>query len=133
MPRGDFDRWLYSEKVYVGNSDMAPGARGCFNRFPVKKGELLERAIMVPLNGPDDLGHYNEHLFTWSDDRKLWAIASGTVMFYNHSDKENANILKKGDLKNNMMDIIALKDIPPHTELVSAYFSKEWRDCFQKF
>ena len=50
------------------------------------------------MKGDENLGHYNEHLFTWSDDRKTWAIGSGNLMFYNHCDKENANILKKGNL-----------------------------------
>lgn len=83
------------------------------------------------MKGDENLGHYNEHLFTWSDDRKTWAIGSGNLMFYNHCDKDNANILKKGNLEENRMEIIALKDISPHTELVSAYWSKEWRECFK--
>jgi hypothetical protein len=53
-------------------------------------------------------------------------------MFYNHSD-DKPNIKKNGNLKENTMEIVALEDIPAHTELVSTYYSKKWRECFQKF
>ena len=102
---------------------------GCFARRDFKEGEIIEVGIMTPLEGVD--GHINPHLFTWSDDRSVWACGSGCLPFYNHS--ENPNVLKKGDLKNNTMKIIALKDISKGEELTSYYYSKDWRKCFQNF
>jgi len=120
-PEGvDYGKYVNCEKVYVG--DAAIGGNGLFTRVPIKKGEVIEKCVMVPMKGPEDLGHYNSHLFTWSDDRKIWAIGSGMAMFINYSDKPNC--MKKRDMVGNTMEIIALHDIPAHTELLSTYYSK---------
>jgi SET domain-containing protein len=76
-------------------------------------------------------GHENPHLHTWSDDKKTWAIGSGCFSYYNHSDEPN--IKKVGDLKNDTMKIIALRDIKKGEELRNSYMSKSWRKCFKDF
>lgn len=102
---------------------------GVFTKLPINKGDLIERAIMYPVFNVD--GNENPHLFTWSDDRKSWAGGTGLTPFYNHSD--NPNIIKKGDLKNYVLEIHASRDIKAGEELVGKYFSKQWRKCFQDF
>ena len=116
-----------SNKIHIDKS----GTRGLgvFAKVPFKKGDIIERAIMMPLVNVD--GNINPHLHTWSDDRKIWATGTGYVAFYNHS--ENPNIIKDGDIINNTMKVIAKKDIKAGEELCSYYMSKPWRYCFQGF
>jgi SET domain-containing protein len=102
---------------------------GVFAKKDFKAGEVIERGIMCRLVNVD--GNENPHLFTWSDDRKIWASGSGCLAFYNHSD--TPNIVKKGDLINDTMTIVALIDIKKDDELCNTYFSKKWRTCFQDF
>ena len=121
------DKYMNTNNVYLDKSEL--GGFGVFARKKILKGELVEKGIMMPLVNTD--GNDNPHLFTWSDDRKVWASGSGYFAFYNHSDIPN--IVKKGDLENNTMDIFALRDIEKGEELYNTYFSKKWRECFQEF
>ena len=98
------------------------------NQF-IPKGTLIERAIMMRLVNTD--GNENPHLFTWSNDRKTWCAGSGLTPFYNHSD--TPNILKKGDLTNDVLEIYASKDIQIGEEILGTYSSKRWRSCFKDF
>jgi len=102
---------------------------GVFAGKDFKAGEVIEKGVMCRMVNVD--GNENHHLFTWSDDRKIWASGSGCLPFYNHSD--TPNIVKKGDLINDLMTIYALVDIKKGDELVNTYFSKQWRACFQSF
>lgn len=102
---------------------------GVFAKIDFKPGDIIEKGIMYRLVNVD--GNENPHLFTWSDDKTIWAGASGCIPFYNHSD--SPNIIKKGDLENDLMTIIAIVEIKKDEELVNTYFSKKWRDCFQTF
>ena len=121
------DKYMNTNNIYLDKSKL--GGFGVFAKKKILKGELVEKGIMMPLVNTD--GNENRHLITWSDDRKKWASASGYIAFYNHSD--TPNIVKKGDLVNDTMDIFALRDIEQGEELVNTYFSKKWRTCFQEF
>jgi hypothetical protein len=101
---------------------------GCFARENFEKGQIIERCLMTPLVGLQN-GEDFPHLHTWSDDRKLWALASGCLHFYNHSD--DPNVKKVGNLKENTLYVIALRDIEKGEELRSRYMSAKWRKCFQ--
>jgi len=108
--------------------DISEFGYGVFSNQDIKKDEVIETGLMYIVNSVD--GNKNEHLFTWSDDRQTWAGASGCIPFYNHS--ENPNIKKVGDLKNNKMLIVALRDIKKGEELRNTYYSAKWRECFKK-
>ena len=110
-------------KVYV---DICQYGYGVFANEDIKEGDIIEIGLMYIINGVD--GNNNEHLFTWSDDRKIWAAGSGCLPFYNHSN--TPNIKKIGDLINNTMTIIALRDIKKGEELCNTYYSAKWRKCF---
>ena len=121
------DQYMSCMRVYL---DKIPEIGfGVFAREDIKKGDCVERGIMIPLVNCD--GNENPHFFTWSDDRKTWAMGSGYLPFYNHSD--TPNIQKAGNLKNNTMEVIALRDITKGEELRGTYYSKKWRKCFQDF
>jgi hypothetical protein len=117
--------WVDCDKVFVDKSEFGFGV---FARQNIYAGDIVEVGLMYIINGVD--GNNNEHLFTWSDDKTVWAGASGCIPFYNHSD--NPNIKKVGDLKNNTMHIIALKDIKKGEELRNTYMSAKWRTCFKE-
>jgi SET domain-containing protein len=111
-------------KVYVGKS---PYGLGVFARQQIKSGEIIETGLMYRLVNVD--GNENTHLFTWSDDRKTWAAGSGCLPYYNHASEE-PNMKKIGDLNNDTMIVVALRDIEKDEELVSTYYSAKWRKCF---
>tara|TARA_B110000977_G_C11067677_1_gene488391 strand:- start:1341 stop:1712 length:372 start_codon:yes stop_codon:yes gene_type:complete len=100
---------------------------GVYAAVDIKKGELIEKGIMMIMNNTD--GNENPHLFTWSDDKTVWASGSGCLPFYNHSNEPN--IKKIGDLKKNLLNVIALKDIKKGDELLGTYYSRKWRKCFK--
>jgi len=120
------DEFIDCLNVYV---KKGKNGYGVFARKDFSKGDIVEKGVMYRLTNVN--GHENPHLFTWSDDRKVWAGGSGCLPFYNHSDFPN--IEKKGDLKNDLMIIFAITDIKKDEELCNTYFSKKWRDCFQIF
>lgn len=101
---------------------------GCFAREDFKEGQIIERCLMMPLHGLEN-GDIYPHLHTWSDDRKLFAMASGCLPFYNHSDEPN--VKKVGNLKNDTLYVVALRDIKKGEELRSFYMSRNWRECFK--
>jgi len=111
-------------KVYVGDSQYG---RGVFAKQDLAKGEIIETGLMIRLVNVD--GNENPHVFTWSDDRKTWATGSGCLPFYNHTSGE-PNMKKCGDLVNDTMVVVALRDIKAGEELVSQYYSASWRKCF---
>jgi len=111
-------------KVYVSKSKYGLGV---FARESIKSGEIIETGLMNRLVNVD--GNENPHLFTWSDDRKTWAAGSGCLPYYNHTSTE-PNMKKIGDLPNDTMVVVALRDIKPNEELVSTYYSASWRKCF---
>ena len=110
--------------VFVDNSQYGFGV---FAKQDLLKGEIIETGLMMRMFNTD--GNENPHLFTWSDDRKVWASGSGCLPFYNHTFNE-PNMKKVGDLVNDTMLVVALRDIKAGEELVSKYYSASWRKCF---
>lgn len=111
-------------KIYV---DKSTYGLGVFAKNEIKKGEIIETGLMMRMKNVD--GNENDHLFTWSADRQTWAAGSGCLPFYNHTSGE-PNMKKCGDLVNDTMVVIALRDIKADEELVSRYYSATWRKCF---
>lgn len=112
-------------KVYVDKSKFGLGV---FAKQDIKAGEIIETGLMYRLVNVD--GNENPHLFTWSDDRSVWAAGSGCLPYYNHTSGE-PNMKKIGDLVNDTMVVIALRDVKAGEELVSQYYSASWRKCFK--
>jgi len=113
-------------KVYVDNS---PYGYGVFAKQDLKQCEIIETGLMCRMFNTD--GYENPHLFTWSDDRKIWAAGSGCLPFYNHTSGE-PNMKKIGDLPNDKMVVVDLRDIKTGEEIVSQYYSASWRKCFKE-
>ncbi len=110
-------------KVYV---DQSKHGRGVFARYHCRRGDVLETGLMIRLKNVN--GHENPHLHTWSDDRTVWGMPSGCIPFYNHSS--HPNVKKIGDLVNDTIIVVALRDIEAGEELRNTYYSSKWRECF---
>ena len=100
---------------------------GAFANQKIKKGELVEKGLArrIECNGTQ-----NPYLFTWSENRDVWAFASGCATFYNTSLEPNCRVDR--DFENDTFHIYALTDIEIGDELTHKYKSLEWRECFQE-
>lgn len=113
-------------KVYV---DHAPtGGAGVFAARDLKQGEIVEFGIVRRLPGGFD-GNASPYVFTWSEDRTVWAIGSGASTFYNCSDTPNTKMHRQFD--DDTFTIEALRDIQQGEELTHVYKSLPWRACFE--
>ena len=112
-------------KVFVAtSSDKGVGA---FAACDISEGENVERGIVRRLPANFD-GNASPYVFTWSEDRTVWAIGSGCSTFYNSS--EIANTKMHRDFENDTFEITALRPISKGEELTHAYKSLQWSDCF---
>jgi uncharacterized protein len=119
----DKESLINCEKVYVKNSNDK--GMSAFANYDIKQGELIEKGIARRV---DTDGNKNPYLFTWSDDRTIWAFVSGCTTFYNTSRNPNTKMIRYFD--ENRFEIVALKDIKKGDELTHQYKSLEWRECF---
>lgn len=102
---------------------------GVFASQNISCGEMIENGITQPLVDVDGNKTGNEHLHTWSDDRKVWASSSGCLAWYNHSD--TPNVKKIANLNKNTLCVVALRNISAGEELRCTYSSAKWRACFK--
>ena len=130
-------RWLVAarvdcSKLYVRKDEF--GGDGVYAAVPLRKGELVERGIVrrVAVDG-----HDCPYVFTWSEDRTVWALGSGCSTFYNSPDpsdpdgpKPNSHMVRYFD--EDRFEIFATADIAPDEELFHKYRSLEWRRCFKQ-
>ena len=111
-------------KVYV---DQSLHGAGVFAACDIAEDEIVERGIVRRL--PDSFnGNDSPYVFTWSDDRTVWAIGSGWSTFYNCSDTPNVKMHR--DYEKDTFEITALKPISTGEELTHVYKSLKWRQCF---
>jgi SET domain-containing protein len=87
------------------------------------KGELIERAPVIPINqrqwpsaGKTILSDY---AFDWGEHDEHAAIALGYVSIYNHSYGPNAQLEEL--LDELMMEVVAIRDIQPGEEITINY------------
>jgi len=111
-------------KVYVDDSTDGVGV---FAACDIATGEIVERGIVRRLPESFD-GNNSPYVFTWSDDRTIWAIGSGCSTFYNCSKHANTEMLR--NFENDSFEIRALSDIAQGEELRHTYKSLTWRRCF---
>lgn len=113
-------------KVIVKDSNTDKGV-GAYASCDIKLGDIVEYGLMRRV---DTDGNQNPYLFTWSDDRTIWAYASGCATFYNTSKKPNVKMDRYFD--EDRFVITALQDINEGDELMHTYRSLQWRECFQE-
>jgi hypothetical protein len=120
---------IAAERIMCKDVTVLPdayGGDGCFARRKFMKGECVEWGIMRRL--PMD-GNASTYVFTWSEDRTVWATAGGMAMFYNtHATDPNTEMIRYFD--EDRFEIYALRDIEVGEELTHTYRSLKWRKCF---
>lgn len=109
--------------VYV--TSIKDKGLGVFARKKILKNELIEKGVMRRIEFD---GNKSPYLFTWSNDKKVWAFGSGCVTFYNTSRTPNTIMTRY--LDDDRFEIHALHDIDKDIELTHKYKSLEWRECF---
>tara|TARA_B110000285_G_C15112033_1_gene611702 strand:- start:1552 stop:1929 length:378 start_codon:yes stop_codon:yes gene_type:complete len=99
---------------------------GAFANKKINKDELVEKGLVRRI---DCNGTQNPYLFTWSENRDIWAFASGCATFYNTGLEPNCRVDR--DFVNDTFKIYALTEIEIGDELTHKYKSLEWRECFK--
>ena len=112
-------------KVIVKNTNTM--GLGAFANQNIKRGDLIEKGVIRRINAD---GHKSPHLFSWSEDRTVWAFASGCATFYNTSLDPNTRFVR--NYITDTFKIYAQRDIKVGEELTHKYKSLEWRECFQE-
>ena len=112
-------------KVIVKNTNTM--GLGAFINQNIKRGDLIEKGVVRRI---DSDGHKSPYLFTWSEDRTVWAFASGCATFYNTSLDPNTRFVR--NYITDTFEIYAQIDIKVGEELTHKYKSLEWRECFQE-
>jgi len=112
-------------KVIVKNTNTM--GLGAFINQNIKRGDLIEKGIVRRI---DSDGHKSPYLFSWSEDRTVWAFASGCATFYNTSLDPNTRFVR--NYITDTFKIYAQRDIKVGEELTHKYKSLEWRECFQE-
>lgn len=127
-----------STKTEVINKNKVDCSKVCVREKPgmgdasyakcdILMGELVEKGIVRII---DIDGNNNQHVFTWSEDRTVWAIGSGCSTFYNTS-RNNPNTRMIRYFNECRFEIYALRDIKKGEELTHTYKSIDWRTCFK--
>jgi len=112
-------------KVIVKNTNTM--GLGAFANQNIKRDDLIEKGVVRRI---DSDGHKSPYLFTWSEDRTVWAFASGCATFYNTSLDPNTRFVR--NYITDTFEIYAIRDIKVGEELTHKYKSLEWRECFQE-
>ena len=112
-------------KVIVKNTNTM--GLGAFTNQNIKRGDLIEKGVVRRI---DSDGHKSPYLFSWSEDRTVWAFASGCATFYNTSLDPNTRFVR--NYITDTFKIYAQRDIKVGEELTHKYKSLEWRECFQE-
>ena len=112
-------------KVIVKNTNTM--GLGAFANQNIKRDDLIERGVVRRI---DTDGHKSPYLFTWSEDRTVWAFGSGCSTFYNTSLDPNTRFER--NYMADTFEIYAIRDIKVGEELTHKYKSLEWRECFQE-
>ena len=113
------------DKVYVKDTGDERG-KGSFANVDISSGDIVEMGLARRV---DTDGNTNNYLFTWSEDRTIWAFCSGCATFYNTSLEPNTRMDR--DFENDTFVIYAIKDIKKDEELTHKYRSLSWRMCFK--
>ncbi len=97
--------------------------RGMFAARRIQKGELVERAPVIPLTEKQwpvaSRTILSDYGFDWGENDEQAAIALGYVSIYNHSYSPNAQLEQMPDEL--MMEVVAITDIQPGEEITINY------------
>ena len=125
---GRIDRYVVPVPADPNIRDVRMGAldrrgRAMFACRKFLKGELIERAPVIPINEKQwpnaEKTILSDYAFDWGKDDEHAAIALGYVSIYNHSYSPNAQLEEL--LDELMMEVVAIRDIQPGEEITINY------------
>lgn len=112
-----------SDKIYISESGIPKAGRGVFAANNIKKNEVIERCpiILVPKKDVSNLKEsiLVEYYFYFGKDNEMLAVALGFGSIYNHSYQPNATYKKQ--IKENLIDFVAIKNIKKGEEIIVNY------------
>ena len=119
-PDGDI---IFGHHLIVTDTGSAMG-RGVYAARPFSKGELVEVAHVVELQGPWDAlpEPIRQRVFSWkllTGAKAKYALPMGFGTIYNHSDSPNLRF--EGDRFNQVMRYVATRDIADNEQLFIDY------------
>jgi uncharacterized protein len=108
---------------HVGMGIAERRGRAMFACRKFSKGELIERAPVIPINEKQwpaaQKTILSDYAFDWGENDEHAAIALGYVSIYNHSYSPNAQLEEL--LDELMMEVIAIRDIQAGEEITINY------------
>ena len=125
---GRIDRYVVPVPGDPNIRDVSMGAlekrgRAMFASRNFLKGELIERAPVIPINEKQwpnaEKTILSDYAFDWGKDDEHAAIALGYASIYNHSYSPNAQLEEL--LDELMMEVVAIRDIQPGEEITINY------------
>jgi SET domain-containing protein len=110
-------------KVYIAKSEIFGAGRGVFAKNKIRKDEIIERCPVIEIPEHDAVRINDSMLVTYmyffvkNKTRQFITLGFGSI--YNHSYEPNATY--KPRLRENIIDFIAIKDIPKDEEITVNY------------
>jgi len=102
--------------------------RGIFARRLISKGEVVERAPVLPMDKDDvpEGGPPDGYVLEWDEETpgEEMALVLGYIMLYNHG--KNPNIQLECDIEERVITATAIRDIQPKEELTWNYNCELW-------
>jgi SET domain-containing protein len=107
--------------LYISKSKNK--GRGVFTAQKISSGSIIEYCpiIRIPAKEVDKIHktELHDYYFLWGEDDEEGAIALGYGSLYNHSYRPNAQYIY--DLDENVIEIVAIKDIAAGKEVFCNY------------
>jgi SET domain-containing protein len=107
--------------------DIKGKGRGVIARKPIAADQVIEAAPVIKMKKKDRLTRetvLSHYPFTWEEPPYVQAFGLGYVGLINHSDDPNCRV--EMDIEDQVLRVIAIKDIEPGTELVHNYGIEPW-------
>ena len=107
--------------LYVATRDAK--GRGVYSSKKIQRDQVIERCEVLVIPEAEtsllDSTMLFNYYFCWGDDQNDGAIALGFGSIYNHSYTPNA--LYRIDLADQVLEFVALRDIPANEEITINY------------
>lgn len=103
--------------------DLSNKGRAVFTANEISAGDIIEICPVIVISKAElpiiHRTHLHDYYFLWGEDMEQCAIALGFGSLYNHAVHPNADFIL--DIEARTIDIVAIADIPPGSEITLNY------------